>query len=157
MLYDHILVPFDGSASAQAALAEAVRFAKEDPGLTLHVMQIVDAEKRVIDKLELQGRARGGLSSDELGALYDKVLQEAEAKLHQQVDGQLASLMNPVQVDLLEETVPGTQIVAFAEEHGCDLIIMGSRGLGALRGMLGSVSSHVLRNAPVPVMIVKQP
>ena len=156
MLYDHILVPFDGSASAQAALAEAVRFAKEDPGLALHIMQIVDVEKRVIDKLELQYRTKSGLSSDELSALYGTVLQEADAKLHRQVDGQLRGLMNHVEVEVLEETVPGTQIVAFAEEHGCDLIIMGSRGLGALRGMLGSVSSHVLRNAPAPVMIIKQ-
>ncbi|MFR4802462.1 MAG: universal stress protein [Eggerthellaceae bacterium] len=33
---------------------------------------------------------------------------------------------------------------------------MGSRGLGALRGILGSVSSYVLRNADVPVLIVKE-
>ena len=32
MLYDNILVPFDGSASADAALEEAARYAKEDPG-----------------------------------------------------------------------------------------------------------------------------
>ena len=30
------------------------------------------------------------------------------------------------------------------------------RGLGALRGILGSVSSYVLRNADVPVLIVKE-
>ena len=52
--------------------------------------------------------------------------------------------------------MPGEQIVAFADEHACDLIVMGSRGLGALRGILGSVSSHVLREAAVPVLIVKQ-
>ena len=48
--------------------------------------------------------------------------------------------MNEITVDLLDETVPGEQIVAFADEHACDLIVMGSRGLGALRGILGSVS-----------------
>ena len=31
------------------------------------------------------------------------------------------------------------------------------RGLGALRGMLGSVSSYVLREATVPVLVVKAP
>ena len=41
MLYDNVLVPYDGSASADAALAEAARFAKEDPGLTLHVVSVV--------------------------------------------------------------------------------------------------------------------
>ena len=39
MLYDAVMVPFDGSDSARAALNEAVRFAKEDAGLALHVVQ----------------------------------------------------------------------------------------------------------------------
>ena len=51
---------------------------------------------------------------------------------------------------------PGGQIVTYAIDNLCDLIVMGSRGLGALRGILGSVSSYVLRNADVPVLIVKE-
>ena len=96
-------------------------------------------------------------------ALTEKVLMtghealaEADAALHRQIDGLLKGLMNEITVELLDETVPGEQIVAYADEHACDLIVMGSRGLGALRGILGSVSSHVLREAAVPVLIVKQ-
>ena len=49
MLYDNIMVPYDGSESAQAALAEAVRYAREDPGAALHIVQIVDTEQLVIE------------------------------------------------------------------------------------------------------------
>ena len=52
MLYDNILVPFDGSASADAALEEAARYAKEDPGCALHVLQISDIEHQVIERLD---------------------------------------------------------------------------------------------------------
>ena len=157
MLYDNIMVPYDGSESAQAALAEAVRYAREDPGAALHIVQIGDTEQLVIEKLEKEGRnTPDELSSVLLHAHYDEALAEADAALRRQIGGLLKGLMNEITVDLLDETVPGEQIVAFADEHACDLIVMGSRGLGALRGILGSVSSHVLREAAVPVLIVKQ-
>ena len=156
MLYDNIMVPYDGSESAQAALAEAVRYAREDPGAALRIVQIVDTEQLVIEKLEKEGRnTTDELSSVLLHAHYDEALAEADAALRRQIGGLLKGLMNEITVDLLDETVP-EQIVAFADEHSCDLIVMGSRGLGALRGILGSVSSHVLREAAVPVLIVKQ-
>ncbi|HIY84349.1 MAG TPA: universal stress protein [Candidatus Rubneribacter avistercoris] len=155
MLYDNVMVPYDGSPSATAALAEAVRFAKEDPGLTLHIVQIMDTEKLVIEKLEASGPVNGAVP-DGMREALEEVTAEANRRLHGQVDGMLAGLMNKVVVELLEETHPGSQIVSYAADHDCDLIVMGSRGLGALRGILGSVSSHVLREAAVPVLVVKE-
>jgi nucleotide-binding universal stress UspA family protein len=52
---------------------------------------------------------------------------------------------------------PGPVILEYARTYGCDLIVLGSRGLGKLREMLlGSVSHHVAQHATVPVMIVRQ-
>ena len=48
---------------------------------------------------------------------------------------------------------PSKAIIEYARTHRIDLIIMGSRGLNAVAGMLGSVSYAVLRNAECPVMI----
>ena len=41
-----------------------------------------------------------------------------------------------------------------AKSKGCDLIVMGSRGLGAVKAVLGSVSSAVLRSPNVPPVMI---
>jgi len=51
---------------------------------------------------------------------------------------------------------PADALAALAEELGADLIVVGSRGLGSVRGaVLGSVSLALLRRARTPVMVVK--
>ena len=50
---------------------------------------------------------------------------------------------------------PQEAIVREAAQEPCGLIVMGSRGLGAIKGMLGSVSTAVLHASPVPVLITK--
>lgn len=158
MLYDAVMVPFDGSDSACAALDEAVRFAKEDAGLALHVVQIVDLERTAVAKLEARGvDLAESVVPMGIQEAMEEATEEASERLHAQVDGVIRPLMNEKRVCLLPEVHPGDQIVKYAQENGCELIIMGSRGLGALRGMLGSVSSYVLREAQVPVLVVKAP
>lgn len=56
---------------------------------------------------------------------------------------------------LIEFGDPANKIIDVAEEKGCDLIIMGNRGLSVFkRVMMGSVSTKVLHNAPCHVLIV---
>ena len=54
-------------------------------------------------------------------------------------------------------TFPSTAraIADFADKHDIDLIVMGRRGLGAIRGMIGSVSYSVLGQVDIPVLTVK--
>jgi nucleotide-binding universal stress UspA family protein len=55
---------------------------------------------------------------------------------------------------LLLEGSPGPAICDMAADIGADVIVMGSRGHGGLRrAVLGSVSDHVIRHAPCPVLI----
>ena len=49
-------------------------------------------------------------------------------------------------------------LVDMAERNGCDLLLVGARGLGSLRGaLLGSVSQAVVSLSSMPVTIVKHP
>ena len=51
---------------------------------------------------------------------------------------------------------PGDQIVEAAEAEHVDMVLVGSHGRGAVgRLFLGSVSEHVVRNAPCPVLVVR--
>ena len=50
---------------------------------------------------------------------------------------------------------PDTEIVRFAQEHGADLVVMGTHGYGGVkRLLLGSVADHVVRQATCPVLVV---
>jgi nucleotide-binding universal stress UspA family protein len=55
----------------------------------------------------------------------------------------------------IEEGRPARTIAEVAEEEGCDLIIMGSTGMGELEGLLlGSVTHKVLHLATCPVLVM---
>jgi nucleotide-binding universal stress UspA family protein len=54
--------------------------------------------------------------------------------------------------------VPVAEIIEFAEKRNVDLIVMASHGrTGLSRLLLGSIAEGVMRKAPCPVLIVKQP
>ena len=69
------------------------------------------------------------------------------------------SLVKDFKGELTAEVVFGIYtietILDAAKHYGCDLIVMGSRGLGAIRGAIGSVSYGVLRASNLPIMVVK--
>ncbi|VDL92152.1 unnamed protein product [Schistocephalus solidus] len=53
------------------------------------------------------------------------------------------------------DSKPGQAIVRSANEHNITLIVIGSRGLGAIkRTFLGSVSDYIVHNSSIPVIIV---
>jgi nucleotide-binding universal stress UspA family protein len=57
---------------------------------------------------------------------------------------------------LVWEGDPGNMIVEAAEAERADMVLVGSHGRGAVgRFFLGSVSDHVVRHAPCPVLVVR--
>ena len=51
---------------------------------------------------------------------------------------------------------PADEIIAAAQQNGCDLIIMGTHGRGAIGNLLmGSVATRVIAQSPIPVLSVR--
>jgi nucleotide-binding universal stress UspA family protein len=62
-----------------------------------------------------------------------------------------------VTYSILENPEPGAAIIDFATHNQVDHILMGARGASTARRYLGSVSSHVVAQAPCSVTVIRLP
>jgi nucleotide-binding universal stress UspA family protein len=140
-MFHNILVAVDGSADADAALAHAIDLAQsENARLTL--IAAVDAPPP-------SAYLTGGEAA---GQLRENAHQQAEAAIRQACDRVPLDL--PVTTVLSDQPIRQALIRRVQEGHH-DLVVMGSRGRGAVRAaLLGSVSHYVLNHSRVPVLIV---
>lgn len=130
-----VLVAYDGSAPSAKAIDLARSIGAQDEAVELvfaHVVKLygmgTGAESVLIDE------AKGVLA--ELERLTDEVPNKAHAHL-------------------LKGTSPADLLLKCARDEGCDLIVMGSRGQGGVKGFLGSVSYAVVQGSPIAVLIAK--
>ena len=134
-----ILVAYDGSAPSRRALELAAQIAAADPSVKLvmaHVMRLFSS-----------GAAAAGIET---------VVMDDAAAVRAEMEAVAEMLPNPAEVRLLRGTSPADLIVSCALEEGCDLIVMGSRGQGGVKGFLGSVSYAVTKESPMTVLIAKE-
>lgn len=138
MWYSKILVAYDGSEQADKAVSIATQMAEANPEANLtfvHVLKIVDC-------------GAGNFSLNQAACSNAK---EIGVKL----EGIVKTFGNRAETRLLKGSSPADLIVRCSEEEGCDVIVMGSRGMGGVKGYLGSVSTAVLRESRVCVVIAK--
>jgi nucleotide-binding universal stress UspA family protein len=140
-VFHNILVAVDGSADADAALAHAIDLA-ESEHTRLTLMTAV---------AELPAAAYV-MAGEEAGRMIERAPGQAEAVLRQARDRVPADL--PVTTVLSEQPIR-LALIRQIKQGGHDLVVVGSRGRGAVRAaLLGSVSHYVLHHSPVPVLIV---
>ena len=145
-MFEHILVPLDGSSTSGAAVAKAIALAKAfNSRVTL--LSIVD-----IYAFTGLGIDASSSQTDYLGAAT------AEARLAVQSALQLCRAAGIAATpSVIEGQGVYKSILAVAEASGADLIVMGSHGRKGLEKlMLGSVAAQVLSNTHLPVMIIRQ-
>lgn len=135
-----ILLATDLGPASEAATDRALALARR-LGARLLVVSVIDGRR--LPHLGLHGTARVDQVRDDR--------EEAATRLV--VRGQHAGV--PVRF-LVWEGDPGESIVDAAGAEEADLIVVGTHGRGGLgRVLLGSVSEHVVRHAPVPVLVVR--
>jgi nucleotide-binding universal stress UspA family protein len=83
--------------------------------------------------------------------------EQAEADARAAIERTAAAMSTTAEVvHRMDMGMAGERICELADELAADVIVLGSRGLGALRStLLGSVSTHVVRNAPCPVLVIR--
>ena len=95
------------------------------------------------------GMAGGVMSPSEYERMEDQRVQAARAVLEQA----RSTLELPDAEMMITTGSPGPSLCELAASLGASVIVMGTRGLGGIRrAVLGSVSDHVVRNAPCPVL-----
>ena len=136
-----ILVATDGSASSHEAIEVGLELAKGQGADVTFV--------HVTDPSEFQG-GRPGMHA----IAHREAIDDSELALKEAAEAAEGAGVSYALERISGETVES--IVTLADEKNADLIVIGSRGRGAVTtALLGSISHGVLRRAERPVLVVK--
>jgi nucleotide-binding universal stress UspA family protein len=146
MVYKRILVPVDGSPTSTAGLNEALRLAKSQKAKVRLI--------HIVDELMI-------FSSSEAGLNIEPVLESMKRAGKRLLDraAKLAAAKGIRAETELWENATGRVaevLIGRAKRWRADLIVMGTHGRrGVNRMLLGSDAELVVRNSPVPVLLVR--
>lgn len=148
-MFKKILIPTDGSSLSGQAANKGVTFAKEIGAevVALHVAQPFAAT------VGFDGMAAAYAITDED---YEKTIADQAQKYLQAVADRAETAGVKVTKVAATNFNVADGVVQAAEEHGCDLIFIGSHGRSGLsRLLLGSVTSKVLGLAKTAVLVYR--
>ncbi len=147
-MYKRILVATDGTNLSEKAVVAAVDLAALC-GAELVALKVVPRYP--------QSYFEGGiaLQPDEVRRVEKQWADEGQAIVDTVqkigVDNGVKTQAITIQADVVSEA-----ILAAAQTHACDLIVMASHGRkGITRLLLGSETQHVLTHSPIPVLMLK--
>lgn len=138
-MYDHILIPYDGSDEAEKGAKHGIELAAA-LGSTVHGLYVIN----------LPGTPRAlALRDDE-----EEIREEYEA-YGKDVLEELGGIAAEHGVEYSSGMRAGSvseEIVGYADDKGVDVIVMGSAYRGKLGNILGGTADKVVRTAKVPVI-----
>ncbi|RSO39479.1 universal stress protein [Acinetobacter lactucae] len=145
MLYQHILVPIDGSETSMVAMKEAIKLGKA-LNSKITVVQVMALDPFIADVYVKTGQTNDLIERTRTYLL--DILQQAKQEFSNEGI--------TVETKLLEGFVVHEEIIQAAQDLNADLIVMGSHGRTGVRKLvLGSVAQKVLGESHIPVLIVR--
>jgi len=146
-MFQHILTPYDGSKNADRALARAADLAKSI-GAKVTLLTIYRHHSMLEASLSMVRPQDPGHIDAAMREHATETAQHGREILQQAGAGEVRAFVRSGR--------PARTIVDFAMKHEVDLIVLGSRGLGASGDsyMLGSVSHKVTGLSKLPVLVI---
>lgn len=148
-MYKKILVPVDGSEKAAKAAQQAADLASK-LGAEMALLYVVPSLSPLVDT--------SYFSPDRFGNIQTAILEEFQRQ-GQEILKKVQEGLSGYNLNITTEVAsghPADEICKIAKEGDYDLVVMGSRGLGEIKGyLMGSVSNRVSRHAASPVLIVR--
>jgi len=139
-----VLIAVDGSEPSRRALQAAARLARDSPGLQAILVNVREGPAYYGALPGLDFDSVDEAQRERQDALLEAAVAQALA------DGIEAPAKHP------RCGIAAQEIVRAAAEQQVDQIVMGTRGMGALGGLLlGSVAQRVVHLAEVPVLLVR--
>jgi nucleotide-binding universal stress UspA family protein len=141
-MYKAILLPVDGSPTSESAVPAAVSLARQT-GARLHIVhvQVAAATWAAVPGLPPAASAETDAAAR---AYLDELTERVSTELGESVSFELL------------DPPPAAAIVGYARRASIDMIVMATHGRrGLSRAWLGSVAAGVIREAPVPVLLIR--
>ena len=140
------LVPVDGSEPCSQAVKQFIKYIgwmKDE--VEIHLLNVQP-------HLPFGGRVSAAIGRDAVARYHEETGTEALKPARKLLDD--AKLRYQHYIGIGE---PAEVIAEYAKKKGCDQIIMGTRGMGSVAGLvLGSVATKVIQLSPVPVLLMKK-
>jgi nucleotide-binding universal stress UspA family protein len=144
-MFQHLLVPTDGSPLSESAAAKAVRFAKEIGARVTGLSVKPHFHPFTLRPEQVEDTRDDGWDVD-LHAREHLVALERHAR----------DTGVPFEGVVATSNQPWEAIVETARSHGCDLVAMGSHGrTGIVSLILGSQTQRVLAHCALPVLVYR--
>lgn len=144
-MYQHILLPTDGSELSRAAMKHGISLAKAIGARVTALVVSTPISSLVIDP---------DIVSSALDQ-YKALVVEQTGKYLKNIEISASEAGVECSALCIEHDKPYEAIVDTAKKQGCDLVVMASHGLRGISAILGSETLKVLTHSSVPILVYR--